>query len=88
MAVWVTRAATSDHRNTILTFHFDLKDEASIVALVATIAKHFGRIDGVANVAADVSPTAMHDHIEVRAFDPSFWMNSMHTKWLGTGIVI
>jgi NAD(P)-dependent dehydrogenase (short-subunit alcohol dehydrogenase family) len=47
-----TRAAASASADNLLTVRFDLRDEDSIGSLVAQTVDGFGRLDGVANVAA------------------------------------
>jgi NAD(P)-dependent dehydrogenase (short-subunit alcohol dehydrogenase family) len=49
-----TRAAAGAAGANLLTVRFDLRDEDSIGSLVAQTIDGFGRLDGVANVAAGV----------------------------------
>jgi NAD(P)-dependent dehydrogenase (short-subunit alcohol dehydrogenase family) len=51
-----TRAAVGAAADNLLTVRFDLRDEDSIGSLVAQTVDGFGRLDGVANVAAGVVP--------------------------------
>jgi NAD(P)-dependent dehydrogenase (short-subunit alcohol dehydrogenase family) len=84
-----TRAAAgqaADHR--LLTVQFDLRDEASIVSLVARTTERFGRLDGVANVAAAVNPEILGRDRPVDELDADLWAEVLRINLIGTGLVI
>ncbi|MFJ7073093.1 SDR family NAD(P)-dependent oxidoreductase [Streptomyces sp. NPDC098781] len=72
----------------LLTAQFDLRDEASITSLVAKATESFGRLDGVANVAAAVRPDLMSRDLGVDTLDVGVWTEVMQTNLIGTGVVI
>jgi NAD(P)-dependent dehydrogenase (short-subunit alcohol dehydrogenase family) len=83
-----TRDRAAALADNLLTIQFDLRDEASIVSLVAKATESFGRLDGVANVAAAVRPGLMSRDLGVDTLDANVWAEVMQTNLIGTGIVI
>ncbi|MFD7947715.1 SDR family NAD(P)-dependent oxidoreductase [Streptomyces sp. NPDC059744] len=83
-----TREQASDAADRLLTVQFDLRDEDSIASLVAQTTDHFGRLDGVANVAAAVSPDLMTRDQGVDTMDPEVWAEMMRINVIGSGLVI
>jgi NAD(P)-dependent dehydrogenase (short-subunit alcohol dehydrogenase family) len=72
----------------LATVKFDLADESSIVALVATAVERFGALNGVANVAADVSTDTMLRDKEVGELDAGLWSHVLQINTIGAGLVI
>ncbi|MFE5029111.1 SDR family NAD(P)-dependent oxidoreductase [Streptomyces sp. NPDC056656] len=83
-----TRELAAEAADRLLTVQFDLRDEASIASLIAQTIDHFGRLDGVANVAAAVSPDLMTRDQGVDTMDPEVWAEMMRINVIGTGLVI
>jgi NAD(P)-dependent dehydrogenase (short-subunit alcohol dehydrogenase family) len=67
---------------------FDLADETSIRELVGNTITAFGQIDGVANVAADVSNPTMARDVNVGSFDPQLWHHVINANLIGTATII
>ncbi|MET9386344.1 SDR family oxidoreductase [Streptomyces sp. NPDC002928] len=83
-----TREQAAEAADRLLAVQFDLRDEASIASLVAQTTDHFGRLDGVANVAAAVSPDLSARDQGVDTMDPEVWAEMMRINVIGTGLVI
>jgi len=83
-----TRDQAADAADRLLTVQFDLRDEESIASLVARTTDHFGRLDGVANVAAAVSADLMTRDQGVDTMNPEVWAEMMRINVTGTGLVI
>jgi NAD(P)-dependent dehydrogenase (short-subunit alcohol dehydrogenase family) len=81
-----TRAAAGAAGANLLTVRFDLRDEASIGSLVAQTVDGFGRLDGVANVAAGVVPGMIDQG--VADLDVDLWAEVLRINLIGTGLVI
>src|SRR6202008_344792 len=82
-----TREQAADAANRLLTVQFDLRDEDSIASLVARTTDRFGRLDGVANVAAAVSADLMARDQGVDTMDPELWAEMMRGNLTGAGLV-
>jgi NAD(P)-dependent dehydrogenase (short-subunit alcohol dehydrogenase family) len=84
-----TRADAGTAAANLLAVQFNLGDEASIVSLVRQATERFGRLDGVANVAAMIGSleTAERDQ-GVGALDADLWAEMMRINVTGTGTVI
>jgi NAD(P)-dependent dehydrogenase (short-subunit alcohol dehydrogenase family) len=80
-----TRAAAGAN---LLTVRFDLRDEDSIGSLVAQTVDGFGRLDGVANVAAGVVPGLIDQDDGVENLDVDLWAEVLRINLIGTGLVI
>jgi NAD(P)-dependent dehydrogenase (short-subunit alcohol dehydrogenase family) len=72
----------------LLTVQFDLRDEDSIASLVAQATDRFGRLDGVANVAATVGGDLLARDQGVDTMDAGVWAEIMRINVIGTGLVI
>jgi NAD(P)-dependent dehydrogenase (short-subunit alcohol dehydrogenase family) len=83
-----TQAAAGAAAANLLTVRFDLRDEASIGSLVAQTVDGFGRLDGVANVAAGVVPEMIDRDHGVDALDVDLWAEMLRINLIGTGLVI
>ena len=83
-----TREQASDAADRLLTVQFDLGDEGSIASLVTQTTDRFGRLDGVANVAAAVSADLMARDRGVDTMDPDVWAEMMRINVIGTGLMI
>ncbi|MFF3663088.1 SDR family NAD(P)-dependent oxidoreductase [Streptomyces olivochromogenes] len=71
----------------MLTVQFDLRDEESIASLVARTSDRFGRLDGVANVAA-VGADLMARDQGVDTMDPGVWAEMVRINVTGAGLMI
>lgn len=83
-----TVAAAGSRGDAIVAIPFDLGDEASIVNMVDQAVKAFGRIDGVTNVAADISPATMGKDVDVANMAPALWTHVLQVNLIGTATVI
>jgi len=83
-----TREQAADAADRLLTVQFDLRDAGSIASLVTRTTEHFGRLDGVANVAAALSPDLMARDQGVDTMDPDVWNEMMRINVTGTALVI
>ena len=82
------REQASDAADRLLTVQFDLRDAASIASLVARTTDRFGRLDGVANVAAAAGGDLMTRDRGVDTMDPDLWAEMMRVNVTGTALVI
>jgi NAD(P)-dependent dehydrogenase (short-subunit alcohol dehydrogenase family) len=82
------REQASDAADRLLTVQFDLRDEDSIASLVTQTTGRFGRLDGVANVAAAAGGDLMARDQGVDTMDPGLWAEMMRVNVIGTGLVI
>ena len=83
-----TREQAGEAADRLLTVQFDLRDADSVAALVARTTDRFGRLDGVANVAAAVGSDLMARDKGVDTMDPDLWAEMMRINVIGTGLVI
>ena len=83
-----TRDLAAEAADQLLTVQFDLRDEDSIASLIAQSTDRFGRLDGVANVAAAVGSDLMARDQGVDTLDPDVWAEMMRINVIGTGLVI
>ena len=83
-----TREQASEAADRLLTVQFDLRDEDSIVSLVAQTTDRFGRLDGVANVAGAAGGDLVARDQGVDTMDPGLWAEMMRINVIGTGLVI
>jgi NAD(P)-dependent dehydrogenase (short-subunit alcohol dehydrogenase family) len=67
--------------------HFDLADTASVEALVHRAVEHLGGLDGVANVAADLSPATLGNDVEVLDMDVSVWEQTLRANLIGYALI-
>lgn len=83
-----TSEQVGDAADRLLTVRFDLRDADSVTSLIARTTDHFGRLDGVANVAAAVSADLSARDQGVDTMDPEVWAEMMKINVIGTGLVI
>jgi NAD(P)-dependent dehydrogenase (short-subunit alcohol dehydrogenase family) len=83
-----TRAAAGAAADNLLTVQFDLRDEDAIESLVAQTVGGFGRVDGVANVAAGVVSELINRDEGVGNLDVGVWAEMLRINLVGTGLVI
>jgi NAD(P)-dependent dehydrogenase (short-subunit alcohol dehydrogenase family) len=62
---------------------FDMADGASIAALIASAVSGFGGIDGLANVAADLSPQTMGGDADVLNMSVAIWERTFRVNVIG-----
>ena len=63
--------------------HFDLADESSTNALIQAAVDHFGGIDGLANVGADLSPALMDTDLDILEMKQSTWERTLRVNLMG-----
>jgi NAD(P)-dependent dehydrogenase (short-subunit alcohol dehydrogenase family) len=68
--------------------YYNLYDEESIKALLADVVDTFGGLDGVANVAAEMSAGVQHRDVELLQMDTDVWERMLRANVIGTGLVI
>jgi NAD(P)-dependent dehydrogenase (short-subunit alcohol dehydrogenase family) len=68
-------------------FHFDVRSESDVQALVCSTVDFLGGLDGVVNLAADMSPEAEAADVEVAAMDAAVWRNTLVTNLMGYAFV-
>ncbi|GIE95662.1 SDR family NAD(P)-dependent oxidoreductase [Paractinoplanes rishiriensis] len=66
---------------------FDLADADSVAALVAAAVEHLGGLDGVANVAADLSPGTLGNDTALVDLDVAVWEQTLRANLLGFALV-
>ena len=62
---------------------FDITDEASYKDLVDVTVKEFGRLDGLFNVAADLSPTTLSQDTDVLSVSLEVWRHTIDVTLTG-----
>jgi NAD(P)-dependent dehydrogenase (short-subunit alcohol dehydrogenase family) len=67
--------------------YFDLADAASVGALVASASQHLGGLDGVANVAADLSAATLGEDRDVAVMDIAVWQRTLNANLLGFALI-
>lgn len=82
-----TKALANNHPN-LTCVEFDLGNEASIRNLVAHANAELGGLDGLANIAADVSTSTMNKDVEVADMDPELWSHVLRVNLIGSGILV
>jgi NAD(P)-dependent dehydrogenase (short-subunit alcohol dehydrogenase family) len=83
-----THAAAGQAADRLLTVQFDLRDEASTASMVSRTIETFGRLDGVANVAAALTPELAKRDQGVDTMDTGLWTEVLQTNLIGTAVVI
>jgi NAD(P)-dependent dehydrogenase (short-subunit alcohol dehydrogenase family) len=68
--------------------YYNLYDEESIRDLVANAVGTLGGLDGVANVAAEMSAGVQHRDVELLEMDVEVWERMLRANVIGTGLVI
>lgn len=69
-------------------FKFDLYDEASISRLVAHTVDTLGGIDGIANIAADLSPNTLGKDVALKDMDVTIWEKTNRANLMGYALII
>jgi len=72
----------------IVTFRFDLSDDASIAGLVARCVQEFGGIDGLAITGADTTQATLSKDAELLAMDPELWLRTYRINTIGPAMVM
>lgn len=67
--------------------HFDLTHADSVQALVAGAVEHLGGLDGVANVAADLSPETFGSDVALVDMRPAIWERTLQANLLGFALI-
>ena len=62
---------------------FDLTTPSSITRLIDSASRQLGGLDGLVNVAADVSPEQMSRDIEVATMDVETWQHALNANLIG-----
>ncbi|WP_433388625.1 SDR family NAD(P)-dependent oxidoreductase [Micromonospora sp. KLBMP9576] len=66
---------------------FDLADAATVEALVSGAVAHLGGLDGVANVAADLSPATLGNDVALVEADVAIWEQTLRANLIGYALV-
>lgn len=66
---------------------FDLGDAESVAGLVDGAVRHLGGLDGVANVAADLSPETLGGDVALLDLDLGVWEKTLRTNLIGFAVV-
>lgn len=67
---------------------FDLADPESLDNLVSAAAKHLGGLDGIVNVAADISPNTLGNHVDLLGMDIAIWEKTLSSNLVGYALLI
>jgi NAD(P)-dependent dehydrogenase (short-subunit alcohol dehydrogenase family) len=73
---------------TVASGYYNLYDEASIQDLIATVVSTFGGLDGVANVAAEMSAGVGRRDLELLKLDVDVWERMFRANVIGTAHVM
>jgi NAD(P)-dependent dehydrogenase (short-subunit alcohol dehydrogenase family) len=84
----LTRYVDTLASNSVRAISFDLADEQSIVNLVAEAAEWLGKIEGLVNVAADLSAKTMGGDMPVGALSKAIWNRVLDVNLIGAGLAI
>jgi NAD(P)-dependent dehydrogenase (short-subunit alcohol dehydrogenase family) len=74
------------HLPDALAVHLDLKHQSSIIAMVATVVAHFGRVDILHNNAALLGPDTAKADGDIEAMDTGLWDSTYRVNVRGTMI--
>lgn len=66
---------------------FDLADASSVESLVAGAVEHLGGLDGVANVAADLSDATLGNDVALLDMDLAVWEQTLRANLVGYALV-
>lgn len=66
---------------------FDLVDAASVEALVRDAVEHLGGLDGVANIAADLSPATIGNDVALLDMDVAIWEQTLRANLIGYALI-
>lgn len=67
---------------------FDLADPESLENLVSAAAKHLGGLDGIVNVAADISPSTLGNDVDLLGMDIAIWEKTLSSNLVGYALLI
>ena len=67
---------------------FDLADPESLENLVSAAAKHLGGLDGMVNVAADISPGTLGNDVDLLGMDTAIWEKTLSSNLVGYALLI
>lgn len=67
---------------------FDLADPESLESLVSAAAKHMGGLDGIVNVAADISPSTLGNDVDLLGMDTAIWEKTLSSNLVGYALLI
>src|SRR4051794_22378919 len=67
---------------------FDLVDADSIIEMVRTTCGQFGGLDGVANIAADLSPQTILNDTDLARMDLAIWDHTLAANLRGFALII
>lgn len=67
---------------------FDLADLDSIEKLVSQAVDHLGGLDGVANVAADISPGLLNNDLDLLEMKTEIWERTLNANLIGYAHII
>lgn len=67
---------------------FDLADPESLDNLVSAAAKHLGGLDGIVNVAADISPNTLGNDVDLLGMDIAIWGKTLSSNLVGYALLI
>lgn len=62
---------------------FDLADKSSIENMVKQAIEHLGGLDGVANIAANISPALLDRDVEVTEMETDVWEHTLISNLVG-----
>ena len=60
--------------------YFDLADKSSIENMVKQAIEHLGGLDGVANIAANISPALLDRDVEVTEMETDVWEQTLNSN--------
>ena len=67
---------------------FDLADPESLDNLISAAAKHLGGLDGIVNVAADISPNTLGNDVDLLGMDIAIWEKTLSSNLVGYALLI
>ncbi len=67
---------------------FDLADQESLENLVSAAVKHLGGLDGIANIAADISPDTIGKDVDLLGMDTAIWEKMLNSNLVGYALLI
>lgn len=82
-----TAQRITDAGGTATAVQFDLADTDSVTALVNTAVSTLGGLDGVANVAADLSNATLGNDVELLNMDVAIWEKTLRANLIGFALI-
>ncbi len=67
---------------------FNLDDAKSIEKLVKAAVEHLGGLDGIANVAANISPKLLEGDVDILGMEPEIWNQTLNSNLVGFALII